>query len=395
MLSHPHMSGNRLEADVGVKAFGLTLDGATHRLDFPRAQLDGVKGSSGDLSYAAREVSFERLRTRLDRTDWRADAASAGGVTLRTADGAIELAIGRVELSRGVSITQAAEGIELYAPHASFQDVELRLPRLAELAPHADRATTAIARAVDASLRQEKLHVLDSLSGEIKLTVRVVLDLPVLGRRTLDQPLRIPIKDGSLDYRALEGSLDWLEGRFVDLAVKNGRLVLSWKMPVFGRAREIVAFELDEEAKTLSVFERVPLRSLADVRTAPADPTPKKPGRSVVESLTLSGLSIDLAMAAPRSVEIGNGTLQFGGEAEPGIVGLSVRGDLPGGLTGSIALLDVTAKDVGLGPVTLTVDRLHLGAIEPVELRFDQFSPSGLTAHIHRVSASNLSLHIR
>ncbi len=67
----------------------------------------------------------------------------------------------------------------------------------------------------------------------------------------------------------------------------------------------------------------------------------------------------------------------------------------PGGLTGSIALLDVTAKDLGLGPVVLTVDRLHLGAIEPVELAFDGFSPAGLTAHIHRISATNLSLLLK
>ena len=51
-------------------------------------------------------------------------------------------------------------------------------------------------------LRQSRLRFLDSLSGRIYFTVKVVLDLPVLGHRSLDQDLRIPIQEGSLDYRA-------------------------------------------------------------------------------------------------------------------------------------------------------------------------------------------------
>jgi len=44
--------------------------------------------------------------------------------------------------------------------------------------------------------------------------------------------------------------------------------------------------------------------------------------------------------------------------------------------------------------VTMTADRLHLGAIEEIELMFDGFRPVGVTCHITRATATNLSLSI-
>ena len=395
---------NRLGADLQVSSFGLVLDGTTQRLEFPRAHIDALRGSSGDVEYAAREVLLEKVYTLLDRAHWRASSGSAGAVSMRTADGAVALGIDRVELTRGLTISATAEGgVEILAPAATLHDLTITLPKLGALTQTraAEVAGEALAKAADVPLRQEKLRVLDSLQGEISVTVKVVLDLPVLGTRTLDQKLRIPIKDGALDYRALDDSLDWLEGSFLDLGVRGDRLVLSWRVPVFGRPREIVSFQLDLEGRTTAVFDRVPLRALADFRVPEGSrpSTAPKKGKELVRSLTLSDLKIDLSMAAPRSVEIGDGTLRFGGDDEPGVVGLSIAGSLfhppgPGGLTGRVAMLDVTAKDLALGPTMLTVDRLHLGSVDPIDIRFDGFTPSGLTAHVHRIAATNLSLRL-
>jgi hypothetical protein len=394
----------RVGADIHVAGFGLVLDGPMQRLEFPRAQIDGLKGSSKGVQYAVHEVVLDKMITHLDRMHWAAGAGSAGRVTLTTPE--LALAIERVELPRGIAISSSAEGgIEIRAPQAIFHDVTIALPMLGALGGTraAEAATTALQKAADVPLRQEKLRWLDSLQGEISTTVKVVLDLPVLGTRTLDQDLKIPIKDGNLDYRALDDSLDWLEGSFLDLGVKNDRFVLSWRVPVFGRPREIVSFQLDLEGRTTAVFDRVPLRAFADYRLPDSgEPKPKKDkakGRELVRSLTLSDIKLDLSMTAPRSVEIGEGILQLGGDDEPGIVGLALGGSLvhppgPGQLTGRVGLLDITAKDLALGPVGLTVDRLHVGAIDPIELRFEGFTPAGLTAHIHRVSATNLALRL-
>jgi hypothetical protein len=121
--------------------------------------------------------------------------------------------------------------------------------------------------------------------------------------------------------------------------------------------------------------------------------------KSRLRSLTLAGLEAKLSLRAPRSVDVANGTLLFGGEDAPGIVDLAVRGSLthppaPGGLKGTIGLVDVTGKDLHLGPTALTFDRLHLGAIEEIELVFEGFRPVGLTCTISRATATNLSLRI-
>ena len=49
----------------------------------------------------------------------------------------------------------------------------------------------------------------------------------MIGVRTLDQQLRVPIQEGSLDFRALEDSLDWLEGTFLDIKHEDQRLKIS------------------------------------------------------------------------------------------------------------------------------------------------------------------------
>lgn len=397
------MTTQRLEADLEIGAFGLTLDGATRRLEFPRGEVDNLRGSAGNLLYGAREVVMDQLQTRLDRTQWAASAASAGDVYLRTADGSFIVAIDRIEIPHGLQLSRAAGGgVELVAAHASFHEVRVTIPSFAAFKgkPSTEKAATALRKAAaEIPLIQDRLRFLDSLTGEIALNLNVKLDLPVIGGRTLDQKLQIPIENGTLDFKALDQGLSWLEGSFVDLEVKGDRLVLSWHVPIIGKDHEIISWQLDADAQSLAPFDRVPLRSLADFRRKPASPDNGKKKSGVLRSLTLGGVMVNLSMVAPHSVELGEGMIRFGDEGQPGIVGLALRGSLthppnPGGLTGSINVLDMTAKDVPLGPMHLTVDRLHLGAIENIEVSFDGFSPIGLTATIHRITATNLSLRI-
>src|SRR5678809_452251 len=119
-----------------------------------------------------------------------------------------------------VRCEQLDAGVELLAPHVTFADL-----RLTVKGPFG-RPKPAAAPAVPVSpvQRQERLLFHDSLSGRIYTTLKIQLDLPVLGVRTLDQALRLPIQEGSLDYRALEKSLDWLEGTFLDIKHDDGRL---------------------------------------------------------------------------------------------------------------------------------------------------------------------------
>ncbi len=419
----------RIDADLNVQRFGFATDENATRLVFPHAEMHKLAGTTEGLAYSIADCAFDELEGRLDTLRWHADAASLGGIKLRSGDGRLELSIGRAEFPRGVLLVRAASGVELLAPHVSFADLEVTYcgPFASSKSPASDAATTALAKADPAvtettwanaaiaaitspfdppALRQERLKFLDGLAGHVTMTVKVKLDLPVIGGRTLDQSLNIPIKDGSIDFRALDKGLDWLEGTFLDIGVDRGRLAVSWGVPIVAPSRDIISCALDESAQTLATFGRVPVRSFADFRvgkgTQPGPPVAERGDRdkkrNILRSLALEAIDIALSMSAPRSVAIGGGTLMFGGDDGPGLVDLKVRGDIhsqtAGVISGAIGAIDTTLKDIRIGGILLTTDRLSLDGIDGFELAFEGFTPTALTMKIHRVTATKLSARI-
>jgi hypothetical protein len=375
----------RIETDITVQRFGFFSDDIGRRLRFPRAESHQIEGSAGSVAYGARDCVFDDLEGRLDTLRWTADAASIGSAWLRDDAGRFEMVVERLEMPRGLRLVRADAGVEIVAPYVSLSEV-----KLAVRGPFG-RASEKPA--------QDKLGFLDSLSGRIYMTVKVVLDLPVIGHRTLDQDLRIPIQEGSLDFRALDDSLDWLEGAFIDIKHDGDRLSLVWKVPIFGASRELIAWRLDDEAMAMASFGRVPVRSLTEFIVGSS-----RPGRNddrkrkVLQSLSLNAIDIALSLLAPRSLEVGGGVIMFGGDDQPGMVDLKVTGSISdrrsGQLQGTIGSIDTTIKDVQLGPAKLTADRLHFDGLDELEVRFDGFRLTDMTVIVHRVTATNLSLQI-
>ncbi len=365
------------------------------------------------MEYGAGDVSFELLTGRLQGVDWSTEAASAGRFWVRDKLGRFELHVGRVELPHGVRLTRSASGgVELMAPGASLADVKLHIPDLAawrrppdEAAeePAASSSNTAITVAAappePPPLRQERLRFLDAVNGSITFTIKIVLDLPVLGSRTLDQTVRLDIADGSFDYRKLDDGLSWIEGAFLDIGLDANRLRIGYGAPLLG-TKEIISWALDKDASAVAAFNRIPLRSLADFRLPGGGSgrrraaNPDAP-RGRLRSLWVGDLAVDLQMVAPRNLEAAGGTIRFGGDDEPGIVDLHIEGSVVEPGTGAIraraGAVDLTLKDVRAG-VLATADRLHVGPMDELEVQFDGFTPRSLTATLHRVTASNLSL---
>ncbi|MGE0867517.1 MAG: hypothetical protein AB7P03_03065 [Kofleriaceae bacterium] len=386
-----------VESDVSVSRFAFTKDADGNRLQFPHAETRQVEGRSGTMRYGAADCVFETLVGRLSTVQWTADAASIGGCWLRDDNGRAELVAERLELTRGVMLTRGETGYEIISPHVSLSEVRLTLKGPFERTASAAPANQAAAR----PLRQGRLKFLDSLSGRIAVTVKVVLDLPVLGKRTLDQKLDVPIKDGSLDFRALEDSLDWLEGAFLDISHDEGRLAVRWKVPIFGSSHDLISWPLEQDADALAAFGRVPVRALTDYRMGSG--VEKSEGQDDkkrrVQALSLEGLDVAIKLIAPRSLDVGNGLIMFGGDDAPGVTDLKLTGSLtdsgPGMLRGSIGSVDTTIKDLSLGPVRLTADRLRIDGIDQIEVTFDKFKPTQITLVIHRVTATNLAIAVR
>ncbi len=397
----------KIEADIGVQRFAYEGDDQGRRLVFPRAESHKLDGRSGTTAYGAADCTFDKLVGRLDTLRWTAEAASVGSAWLRDDANRFDVQVARAEFPSGLRLTRGTDhAVEILSPHVTFAELRLTLkgpfgrtkPAEAEAAPPPPPRTRT-----DGPNRQERLRFLDSLSGRINTTMKVQLDLPVIGVRTLDQQLRIPIQEGSLDYRALDDSLDWLEGTFLDIKHENQRLKVQWKVPIVGAGHDLITWPLDQDASTLASFGRVPLRSLADFRTGSGrekPPTESEVRRKagVLRAFTLDKIDVALSLLAPRHLEIGNGTIMFGGEDQPGMVDLKVTGAIrntgAGALRGAIGSVDTTIKDLALGGTVLSADRLHFDGLEELEVTFDGFHPVAVTVVIHRVTATNLSIKI-
>ena len=390
----------RIESDITVQRFGYFSDDGGKRFKFPRAESHQIEGRTGTIDYGSRDCVFDDLEGRLDTLRWTADAASIGGAWLRDQAGRFDIAVERVEMPRGLRLVQADRGVELVAPYVSLSEMKLTVRGPFSRTSGAASRPSPPPPPPDPLLRQSKLRFLDSLSGRIYLTVKVVLDLPVIGNRSLDQDLRVPVQEGSLDYRALEDNLNWLEGAFLDIKHDGDKLALVWKVPIFGSSHELIAWALDRDASALAAFGRVPVRSLTDFVVGSGRPggKPDDRKRQILQSLSLDAIDIALSLLAPRSVEAGGGMIMFGGEDQPGMVDLKVTGSLhdrgPGELKGAIGSVDVTIKDIQLGPVKLTADRLHFDGLDQLEVVFDGFRPAHAMVIVHRVTATNLSLQL-
>ncbi len=402
--------------NLSVQGFGYIGDGSSKRLVGPRVEGHDLTGRAGSLKWAVADLLLDKVEGRLDVTRWAAEAASLGTARLVDDSGKLDVAIDRVEMPNGMALASGAKGVEILSPHFTLSEVRLTVlnPAPADDAP-ADPPPAAPAKAAPPSgLRQEQLRFLDSLAGHVDVTVKVKLHLPVIGTRTLDQALDVKIQDGSLDYRALEDQLDWLEGRFLDFKHTDDRLAVTWRVPIFGSKHELIAWHLDPEAATLASFGRVPVRALADYElpkkddddTDTEDAADKKPehhddkgeGDGLLRQLTLDAIDVALSLLAPRTFEVGGGMIAFGGDGQPGMVDLKVTGRValhgPGALHGSIGALDTTIKDLQLGGIVMSADRLSIDGIDALEVEFDGFRLVKATMVIHRVTATNLVVKI-
>jgi|HubBroStandDraft_6_1064221.scaffolds.fasta_scaffold30201_2 hypothetical protein len=382
-----------VDADVEVQRFGFLSDDKGNRLLFPHAETQRIEGQSGNTSYGAAECTFEGLEGRLGALRWSADAASIGSAWLRDLAGRFEIVADRIELPHGLLLVRGASSrLELVSPHVSLSEARITIK-----GPFGRSSSATSAPAPSPTRRQERLRFLDSLSGRIYLTLKVQLDLPVLGVRTLDQQLRVPIQEGSLDFRALEEGLDWLEGAFLDIDADNDKLKVRWKVPIFGSSHDLITWTLDKDASTLAAFGRVPVRSLTDFALGSGS-KPDDTKRKILRSFSVEEMDLALSLLAPRNVDVGGGLIAFGGDDQPGMVDFKVKGAIrdrgPGLLQGAIGSVDTTIKDVRVGPIEMTADRLHFDGLDHLEVSFDGFRPTAITVVVHRVTATNLSVQI-
>lgn len=440
-LVFPHATAQNIDGRSGAYGYGakdLVFDGLEGRLDSVRWHAEAaslgeawLRDDPGNLELSIQRVELPRgiMLVRAESgVEIVAPHASLADMTItmhipparNPADSAAQAAQAQAAQAQAAPATQAAQAAQATQAPANGAAPAARPaasggPAAAVAAQAQALPNTPVSRQMQAvapgpvtrqmaapvpppALRQERWHMLDGVAGKINLTIKAKLDLPVLGTRSLDQALRIPMTDGRIDYRALADSLDWLEGTFVDLDVVDDRLVVAFKVPIFGSSRELISFSLDDEAVKMARFGKVPLRSFVDFRVGSGSPKPRAEDKkkSILRSLTLDAIEVALSMVAPRSLEVGGGTIMFGGDDAPGIVNFQIKGSIndhaAGYLRGTAGSVDTTIKDLHLGPMTLTADRFSFDRIEDLQVAFENFTPTALSATIHRVTATNLRM---
>ena len=375
-------------------AGGQGAAGPLRKLELSRLDIDGIEGTVGDATYRLEELSLDGLQTLLGRDRISAEAADAVGFALGTDN--VRLSARRVSCPRGLI---AVGDRELVAPHVSFEDVRLVVDDLMAI------------QSQESDRQPMDWHFLDALEGQLDIDVAVDMTLPWIGRRRVTHYFRVPIQQGTIDYKRLEDDVHWLEAAFLTLELVDDRLVLARDLPLVPfSGKALLSWPLEPADIPVADFCRVHIRNLLRPERPPpkSKPDKNKPDKSksrsklTLHQLAMENIKLQLATGTPAQMTLpGGAMLQFGDDRSRGLSGLALTGELrfsgdgteavePTSLAGVIDLLDVTLSDIRMGEATLSVDRLHVAGVEQIELQFRGLRPERLEISIDRMAATNL-----
>lgn len=393
-----------LGADIRITGLGVfTTDAGSpqvsRKVELKRLEIDSIEGKLGGFGYRAAGLALDGLETTLGRHQVRAESVDLTSVQAATDDGNVTLRIGRIGFPRGLMFTSHEE---LFAPHASIEDAELVIEDLGKLSRKKPESEEACAEPGQPGQRERlDLHFLDVLEGQLNIDLAVDMSLPWIGERCVTHYFRVPIENGTIDYKRLDDDVHWLEAAFLEIDLDRDTLVLARDLPLVPYSgKALLRWPLEPQDIPVAQLHRVHLRNLLRWQV----PARKEKSRLVLHSLAIQNIELMLRATQPAQVQLpGGAILQFGDEGQPGLIGLEARGELrysasgntgPTALRGQIELVDVTLKDLPLGAASVAVDRLHIGEIDRIELGFEGFRPRRLEVQVSRMAATNLRVKL-
>lgn len=434
-------------ADLRLSGLGLyTSDEstaqATRKVVLGRLETDNIEGRVAGLSYRAGEISVDGFQTTLGRTQATAEAADLVDLSAHTDAGDLSVSVGRISFPRGVMYTSHEE---LFAPHASIDEARIVIDDLGKLfAKRAARAQEPGEQSEQAEAGSEQAgdadseagndstkdaghdpghdpshdpshdddqggldwHFLDVFDGQLNIDLAVDMTLPWIGRRRVTHYFRVPIENGTIDYEKLDDDVHWLEASFLKIDLVGDTLVLARDLPLVPYSgKALLRWPLEPHDVPVAKLHRVHLRNLLHWEVPGRDKKDRKDkSKLTLHSLAMKNMEVRLQAKAPAQVELPGGALiRFGDEGQSGVVGLDVKGELRyqaagepehTALSGTIELLDITVKDLPVGAASVSVDRLHIGQIDRIEVGFDGFRPHRLELVVSRIAATNLRVQL-
>lgn len=253
-------------------------------------------------------------------------------------------------------------------------------------------------------------RLLDFLSGDIDVDVEVDLTVPIIGSRKATHRLRVPIEDGSIDYRELEKNLSALENALLDFSVREGALVLERVNPLFparGHGKPVVAWDLDEPGLAAAEAHRVRLAVLPHARVVGSDDDAPKsqtappgsqtaPSKSAIalRKLALNRINVRLALA-PVAEEV----CSTGPVRATSIDTIIVQGSvvhhlgappIPGNILGEIGGAALAVAGLRLGTIALDASSIRVGNLSPIEVAFLGLEPTNVQLGLEAVGLDGI-----
>jgi hypothetical protein len=332
-------------------------------------ELGDLQSALGALLVRWSRAVFDRLRV-----DWQSD----GGALFATAGGAVnglaltgpgvELEVARVELPGGLRTS----GRTVAIPELVIPELVITIADVSELLR---RPAAAPAAAAPAVRKPVDLGFLDRLGGRVEVDLTIDISLPVIGSRRKTHHFRVPIADGTFNYRELERDLAQLEDAFIDIEVRGRQLAIERRIPfVPGLEKPLILFDLDDRELDLARRRLVRLATIATLRR----PVRSDDSKSSVQFRELDFRGIDLALTLAPPPE-GTRDVAWGASASK----IAVQGELhyapnrPADSTRGRIVAENAAAGPGtlpLGSVVAELDRITAGRIE-VDVRFERFAP--------------------
>lgn len=391
----------RLELDVA----GIALS-ADARMAGMRLRIHDAEGS-----FEAGPVTLSGFRAAADGLAVEAVSVRAARLVIAWGPGVFRLAIDELagdelSLRSGGVAVQAAK---LTASHVSVRDghvalgvtslegtsVDVRLDA-ASTVPRADAGGSQPSEPAPPLALPWSL--LDGLSGEVNVDLRVDLAVPILGRRRATHRFRIAVADGSLNFRDVENDLSTLENALLDFAVRDGALVLERGIPLIptrGRGTPIVIWDLTPDDLALAESHRVRLAVLPSYRLASDEKSGAEEGGGggspvALRELGLEGVDVRLRLAPPASPLDGPiASLAFGALAIEGALHPVTEGPArPGELRIGVEDLEAT----GLAISRARLERLRVGRAQGIQIAFEGQRVTSIRATLDVVALEGLAL---
>lgn len=233
----------------------VSAQGSEGSFEAESVRLEGFLATFGSMRAEAATIEADRLRIEWGAAGFRLElhGGKAPGLTLGTE-----------------TIELEAEGLDLahvvvHERHVVVSEGSLaRAGIKARFAPQEDTASATLELTANDHPRADTkeregevfdFRLLNGLFGELKVDLRVDIEVPILGRRRATHRFRVPVEAGAVNFRQLEGDLSTLENALLDFAVRDSALVLERGIPLLptrGRGKAILVWDLDEEDLALA-----------------------------------------------------------------------------------------------------------------------------------------------